>query len=405
MLTSFGFIFLIGFFFAQISEKIGLPKIIGMLVAGILLGPCVFNVLDASILSISADLRKFALIIILIKAGLTLDLKDLKKVGLPAILLCFLPASFEILAALFFGPILFGLSRLDAAIMGAVLGAVSPAVVVPRMIDLIEKGYGKDKSIPQMILAGSSCDDIYVIVLFTTMVNVAKGENVNWLSILQIPTSVLLGILFGACFAYLLVYLLKRIQVENTVIVILILGLSFLLVGIENYFEGLVSISSLLAILSMACFLKRKSKDVLIKNLSNQFGKLWLAAEIILFVLVGAAVDIRYTLEAGPLALLLILISLVFRSLAVCLCTMKTNLNRKERLFCIIAYLPKATVQAAIGSVPLAMGLSCGQLILSVSVLAILITAPMGAIGIDQSYQKLLNNDRVNKKIKKDELL
>lgn len=405
MLTSFGFIFLIGFFFAQISEKIGLPKIIGMLVAGILLGPCVFNVLDASILSISADLRKFALIIILIKAGLTLDLKDLKKVGLPAILLCFLPASFEILAALFFGPILFGISRLDAAIMGAVLGAVSPAVVVPRMIDLIEKGYGKDKSIPQMILAGSSCDDIYVIVLFTTMVNVAKGENVNWLSILQIPTSVLLGILFGACFAYLLVYLLKRIQVENTVIVILILGLSFLLVGIENYFEGLVSISSLLAILSMACFLKRKSKDALIKNLSNQFGKLWLAAEIILFVLVGAAVDIRYTLEAGPLALLLILISLVFRSLAVCLCTMKTNLNRKERLFCIIAYLPKATVQAAIGSVPLAMGLSCGQLILSVSVLAILITAPMGAIGIDQSYQKLLNNDRVNKKIKKDELL
>ncbi len=405
MLTSFGFIFLIGLFFAQISEKIGLPKIIGMLVAGILLGPCVFNVLDASILSISADLRKFALIIILIKAGLTLDLKDLKKVGLPAILLCFLPASFEILAALFFGPILFGISRLDAAIMGAVLGAVSPAVVVPRMIDLIEKGYGKDKSIPQMILAGSSCDDIYVIVLFTTMVNVAKGENVNWLSILQIPTSVLLGILFGACFAYLLVYLLKRIQVENTVIVILILGLSFLLVGIENYFEGLISISSLLAILSMACFLKRKSKDVLIKNLSNQFGKLWLAAEIILFVLVGAAVDIRYTLEAGPLALLLILISLVFRSLAVCLCTMKTNLNRKERLFCIIAYLPKATVQAAIGSVPLAMGLSCGQLILSVSVLAILITAPMGAIGIDQSYQKLLNNDRVNKKIKKDELL
>ena len=405
MLTSFGFIFLIGFFFAQISEKIGLPKIIGMLVAGILLGPCVFNVLDASILSISADLRKFALIIILIKAGLTLDLKDLKKVGLPAILLCFLPASFEILAALFFGPILFGISRLDAAIMGAVLGAVSPAVVVPRMIDLIEKGYGKDKSIPQMILAGSSCDDIYVIVLFTTMVNVAKGENVNWLSILQIPTSVLLGILFGACFAYLLVYLLKRIQVENTVIVILILDFSFLLVGIENYFEGLISISSLLAILSMACFLKRKSKDALIKNLSNQFGKLWLAAEIILFVLVGAAVDIRYTLEAGPLALLLILISLVFRSLAVCLCTMKTNLNRKERLFCIIAYLPKATVQAAIGSVPLAMGLSCGQLILSVSVLAILITAPMGAIGIDQSYQKLLNNDRVNKKIKKDELL
>ncbi len=405
MLTSFGFIFLIGFFFAQISEKIGLPKIIGMLVAGILLGPCVFNVLDASILSISADLRKFALIIILIKAGLTLDLKDLKKVGLPAILLCFLPASFEILAALFFGPILFGISRLDAAIMGAVLGAVSPAVVVPRMIDLIEKGYGKDKSIPQMILAGSSCDDIYVIVLFTTMVNVAKGENVNWLSILQIPTSVLLGILFGACFAYLLVYLLKRIQVENTVIVILILDFSFLLVGIENYFEGLISISSLLAILSMACFLKRKSKDALIKNLSNQFGKLWLAAEIILFVLVGAAVDIRYTLEAGPLALLLILISLVFRSLAVCLCTMKMNLNRKERLFCIIAYLPKATVQAAIGSVPLAMGLSCGQLILSVSVLAILITAPMGAIGIDQSYQKLLNNDRVNKKIKKDELL
>ncbi len=392
MLTSFAFIFLIGLFFAKISEILGCPKIIGMLIAGILLGPCGFNLLDSNVLSISADLRKFSLIIILIKAGLTLDLNDLKKVGRPAILLCFLPASFEILAFLIFGPVLFHISRVDAAIMGAVLGAVSPAVVVPRMIDLIEKGYGQDKSIPQMILAGASCDDIYVIVLFTTLVNMAKGKSVSCLSLLQIPTSVLFGILLGACFSWMFVFLLKRIQIENTVIVLLILGISFLLVGIENRLEGIVSVSSLLAILSMACFLKRESEETFSKDLANQFGKIWITAEIILFVLVGAAVDIRYTLQAGPIAIVLIFIGLAFRSLAVYLCTSKTHLNVKERIFCMIAYLPKATVQAAIGSVPLAMGLSCGPLVLSVSVLAILITAPLGAIGIDRSYKKLLKS-------------
>ena len=393
MLTSLAFIFLIGLLFATISEQIGLPKIIGMLIAGILLGPYVFNVLDESILSISSDLRKWALIIILIKAGLTLNLKDLKQVGRPAVLFCFLPASFEILGFLFFGPRLLHLTTIDALIMGTVLAAVSPAVVVPRMVHLIEEGYGTDKRIPQMILAGASCDDIYVIVLFTTLVNMAKGEQINLSSFLQIPSSFVFGILLGAVFGILLLFLFKSVEIQNSIKVILILGFSFFLVSIENWLESIVSVSGLLAILSMACVLKEKSEEKMVSDLSKTFGEIWLAAEILLFVLVGAAVDVRYTLQAGPIAIILIFIALAFRSVGVCLCTWKTKLNFKERVFCVVAYLPKATVQAAIGSIPLAMGLSCGQMVLSVSVLAILITAPLGAIGIDRSYAKLLKNN------------
>ena len=366
-----------------------------MLVTGILLGPYVLDLLDPSILSISSELRKMALIIILLKAGLSLDLKDLKKAGHSAVLLSFVPASCEIIGYLLFAPVILGISRVDAAVMGAVLAAVSPAVVVPRMVTLMEKKYGTQKAIPQMILAGASCDDIFVIVLFTTFLGMAQGGSANVMDFINIPVSIVLGILLGAAFGYGLYLFFETSYahkhcVRNSMKVIIVLGFSFLLIAIEEWFDGIVSVSGLLAVVAMACMLKLKSTAFVSKRLSEKFGKLWLAAEVILFVLVGAAVDIRYTLNAGLAAVFMILIALLFRAFGVLLCTVKTSLTLKERLFCVIAYLPKATVQAAIGSVPLAAGLPCGNIILSVAVLAILITAPLGALGIDGSYKKLL---------------
>ena len=395
MLTSLSLIFLVGLAMGTICGYLKLPRIIGMLVTGIVLGPYVLDLLDPSILSISADLRKMALIIILLKAGLSLNLEDLKKVGRPAIMMSFVPASFEILGYILCAPAILGISRVDAAVMGAVLGAVSPAVVVPRMVKLIETKYGTGKAIPQMILAGASCDDIFVIVLFTTFLGMAQGDQADLKSFLNIPVSIVLGVVLGAIVGYLL-YLFfetaytKKHYVRNSMKVIIVLGVSFLLVAIEGWLEGKIAVSGLLAVVSMACVLKMKSIAFVSKRLSEKFGKLWLAAEVILFVLVGAAVDIRYTLEAGAAAVLMILVALIFRACGVLLCMVKTNLNAKERLFCVIAYLPKATVQAAIGSVPLAAGLGCGKIILSVAVMAIIITAPLGAFGMDMSYKKLL---------------
>ena len=395
MLTSLAFIFLIGLTMAAICRQLKLPGIIGMLATGILLGPHVMNLLDDSILSISSDLRQLALVIILLKAGLCLNLADLKKVGRPAVLMAFVPASFEILAFFLLAPSILGVTRIEAAVMGAVLGAVSPAVVVPRMIQLMETGYGVEKSIPQMILAGASCDDIYVIVLFSTFVSMAQGGSAHLADFVSIPVSIVLGVFLGSIAGYVLslffetAYAHKRC-VRNSMKVIIVLGVSFLLMAVETWVKPVVSVSGLLAVVSMACMLKWKSPAFVSKRLSEKFGKLWLAAEVILFVLVGAAVDIRYTLTAGPAALLMIALALLFRAVGVSLCVAGTQLNRKERLFCVISYLPKATVQAAIGSVPLAMGLPCGQIVLSVAVLAILITAPMGAIGMDRSYRKLL---------------
>ncbi len=395
MLTSLSLIFLVGLALGAICQRLKLPRIIGMLVTGILLGPYVLDLLDPSILSISSELRKMALIIILLKAGLSLDLKDLKKAGRSAILLSFVPASCEIIGYLLFAPVILGISRVDAAVMGAVLAAVSPAVVVPRMVMLMEKKYGTQKAIPQMILAGASCDDIFVIVLFTTFLGMAQGGSANVMDFINIPVSILLGILLGAAFGYGLYLFFETSYahkhcVRNSMKVIIVLGFSFLLIAIEEWLDGIVSVSGLLAIVAMACVLKLKSTAFVSKRLSEKFGKLWLAAEVILFVLVGAAVDIRYTLNAGLAAVFMILIALLFRAVGVLLCTVKTSLSPKERLFCVIAYLPKATVQAAIGSVPLAAGLPCGNIILSVAVLAILITAPLGALGIDGSYKKLL---------------
>ena len=398
MLTSLSLIFLAGLAMGVICQKLKLPRIIGMLVTGIILGPYVLDFLDPSILSISADLRKMALIIILIKAGLSLDLGDLKKVGRPAILMSFVPASCEILAYTLFAPMFLGVTRTEAALMGAVLSAVSPAVVVPRMVQLMEKKYGTEKAIPQMILAGTSCDDIFVIVLFTTFLGMAQGGHANVMDFVNIPVSIILGIFLGAITGYLL-YLFfetsyaRKHYVRNSMKVIIVLGVSFLLIAIEGWLEGTIPVSGLLAVTSMAVVLKMKSTTFVSKRLSEKFGKLWLAAEVILFVLVGAAVDIRYTLNAGIAAVAMIFLALAVRSCGVLLCTAGTSLTGKERLFCVIAYLPKATVQAAIGSVPLAAGLACGKIILSAAVTGIVITAPLGAFGIDMTYQKLLKKE------------
>ena len=399
MLTSLSFIFLVGLAMGAICQKLKLPRIIGMLATGIVLGPYVLDLFDPSILSISADLRKMALIIILLKAGLSLNLDDLKKVGRPAIMMSFVPASFEIIGYLLFAPSILGITRVEAAVMGSVLAAVSPAVVVPRMVQLMETKYGTEKAIPQMIMAGASCDDIFVIVLFTTFLSMAQGGSADIKAFANIPISIILGIILGAIVGYLL-YLFfetayaKKHYVRNSMKVIIVLGFSFLLIAIESWLEGKIAVSGLLAVVSMACVLKMKCTAFVSKRLSEKFGKLWLAAEVILFVLVGAAVDIRYTLEAGIAAVAMIFVALIFRSFGVLLCTVKTNLSAKERAFCVVAYLPKATVQAAIGSVPFAAGLPCGKIVLSVAVMAIIITAPLGAFGMDLTYKKILTREK-----------
>ncbi|HBD64683.1 MAG TPA: potassium transporter [Clostridiales bacterium] len=400
MLTSLAFIFLVGLSMAAICQRLKLPRIIGMLATGILLGPHVLNFLDGSILSISADLRQMALIIILLRAGLSLDILDLKKVGRPAVMMSFIPASFEILAFFLFAPYILGVTRIEAAVMGAVLGAVSPAVVVPRMVHLMEIKYGTDKSIPQLIMAGASCDDIFVIVLFSTFVSMAQGGAARIMDFVNIPISIILGIVLGAVAGWLLSLFFEtaythRRYVRNSMKVIIVLGVSFMLMAVEIWIKGLVSISGLLAVMSMACVLQMKSTAFVSKRLSEKVGKLWLAAEVILFVLVGAAVDIRYTVGAGLAAVGMIFLALIFRSIGVFLCLVGTSMNMKERIFCMIAYLPKATVQAAIGSVPLSLGLPCGKIVLSVAVLAIIITAPLGAFGMDMSYRTLLSKEEI----------
>lgn len=398
MLTSLSFIFLVGLAMAAICQRIRLPRIIGMLLTGIVLGPYVLDLLDPSILSISSELRQMALIIILVKAGLSLNLADLKKVGRSAVMLSCVPASFELLGYVLFAPMILGVNRIEAAVMGAVLAAVSPAVVVPRMVKLMESGYGTKKSIPQMILAGASCDDIFVIVLFSTFSGMAQGGSARVMDFVNIPISIVSGILLGAVAGWLLSLFFetayaKEHYVRNSMKVIIVLGVSFLLMSVENWVKPYISVSGLLAVVSMACVLKLRSIKAVSARLSEKFGKLWLAAEVLLFVLVGAAVDIRYTMGAGLAAVFMIFTALIFRTIGVLICLAGTVMYWKERLFCVIAYLPKATVQAAIGSVPMAMGLPCGQIVLSVAVMAILITAPLGALGMDSTFEKLLEKE------------
>ncbi len=390
MLLSMALIMLIGMASGYICRRLKLPGLLGMIITGIILGPYVLDLIDPSILNISADLRKIALIIILTRAGLTLDINDLKRVGRPAILMCFVPATFELAGMLLLAPRILGISLLEAAIMGAVVAAVSPAVVVPKMIKLIDEGYGTKKSIPQLILAGASVDDVYVIVLFSTFTGLAKGDRVSAMSFINIPVSVVLGIALGIASGWLLAVYFKKVHVRDTIKVIIVLSISFILVSAENALSTPITFSALIAVMFMGIALSRYRNETAVR-LSGKFNKLWVGAEVVLFVLVGASVDIGYALSAGAGAVILIFGVLIFRLAGVFVCLPGTNLNMKERLFCMLAYTPKATVQAAIGSVPLAMGLSCGSIVLTVAVLAILITAPLGAFMIDLTYKKLLS--------------
>lgn len=389
MLTSLAFIFLLGMFLGYFFMKLKLPGLLGMLLTGIILGPYVLNALEPSLLSVSVDLRQLALVIILTRAGLALDIKDLMKVGRPAVLMCFVPACFEIVGMMLVAPPLLHISLLDAAIMGSVVAAVSPAIIVPKMLNLMDQRYGTNKSIPQMIMAGGSVDDVFVIVMFTAFTGLALGGEISPISFLQIPVSIVTGLVLGVFLGWCLSRYFKRYHMRDSVKVLILLSVSFLLVALERVLKGIVPISGLLAVMALGATLL-KTYDALAVRLSGKFSKLWVGAEILLFVLVGATVNIEYALGAGLAAIAVILLALLFRMLGVFVCMIKTPLTTKERLFCMIAYLPKATVQAAIGSLPLAMGLPCGEIVLTVAVLAILITAPLGAFGIDMTYKKLL---------------
>lgn len=400
MLLSIALIMLVGMAAAMLSKRVGLPGLVGMILTGAILGPCVLNLIDDSILNISSELRKIALIIILTRAGLTLDLDDLKRAGRPALLMCFLPASFEILGMILVAPHLLHISILEAAILGAVIAAVSPAVVVPKMIQLMEEGYGMNKQIPQIILAGASVDDVFVIVLFTSFTGLAQGDQISVMKFVNIPISIIAGILIGAVIGIALGIFFTKVHMRDTIKVIIILSLAFILVSLEEMITIPVTFAALISVMFMGIFLKKKKADTSAR-LSAKFNKLWVMAEIILFVLVGASVDITFISKAGLKTVILIFAVLVFRMAGVFICMLGTKLNGRERLFCMLAYTPKATVQAAIGGVPLAMGLACGNIVLTVAVIAIVITAPLGAFMIEHTYKKLLSKTENNEMLSK----
>lgn len=389
MLTSLALIFLLGLTLGAVFTKLKLPALLGMIITGTVLGPYVLNLLDDSILSISPALRQLALVIILTRAGLALNIEDLKQVGRPAVLMCFLPAVFEITGTILIAPKLFGISLLEAAIIGSVIAAVSPAVVVPRMLKLIEEKRGTDKSIPQLIMAGASVDDVFVIVLFTSFVAFEKGGGFSAGKLLQVPVSIVVGIIAGYIVSIILVKFFKAVHMRDSVKVVIILSVSFLLLELEKRIGETIPFSALIGIMSIGIGIL-KNYDVLAKRLSAKFSKLWVAAEILLFVLVGATVNIGYVAAAGVLAVLLVTGAIIFRMAGVFFCVTGSKLNKKEKLFTMFAYTPKATVQAAIGGIPLAMGLPCGELVLTIAVLSILITAPFGALAIDNTYKKFL---------------
>ncbi len=391
MLLSVACIILVGLFSGWVCKKIKFPSLFGMIIGGIIIGPYALGLIDESILGISADIRKIALVIILIRAGLKLKLSDLKKVGRPAILMCFLPACFEVIGMVLLAPPVLGISLLDAAIMGAVVGAVSPAVVVPRMIKLIDEGYGTDKGIPQMILAGASVDDVFVIVLFTTFTGLAQGGSVSVMSFVNIPVSIITGAAVGFTVGIVLSLMFRKLKSEDTVKAIIVLALCISLCVLEDKFSYIVPFAALIGVMAMGVSIKRGDSDTAVR-LSEKFDKMWVIAEIFLFVLVGASVKISSVRDAGLNVIILLLGVLVFRMFGVFVCVLGTKLSMKERLFCMIAYTPKATVQAAIGGLPLAMGLPCGEIVLTVSVMAILLTAPLGAFGIDLTYKRFLTD-------------
>ena len=391
MLTSLGLVLLLGMALGALAKRLGLPSLVGMLIAGMVLGPYALNLLSPTLMEISADLRQLALIIILTRAGLSLDVATLKRVGRPAVLMCFVPACFEIAGMVLLAPRLLGVSVLDAAIMGAVVGAVSPAVIVPRMIRLTEEGYGVEKGIPQLVLAGASVDDVFVIVLFTAFTGLASGTGtgISPATVISVPVSILTGIVAGLILGWVLALFFRKVHMRDSIKVVILLSLAFLLVAAEDALEGIFPFSGLLAVMAAGVGLQRW-RGVVAQRLSLKFSKLWVAAEVSLFVLVGAAVDLRYAVSAGVLAVLAVLGCLCFRAVGVLVCVASSGFQWKEKLFCVLAYLPKATVQAAIGGVPLAMGLGCGQIVLTVAVIAILVTAPLGALAIDRTYSHLL---------------
>lgn len=389
MLTSIAIILLLGYVSGWLFSKMKLPSLIGMILLGICIGPYALNVLDSSLLEISSSIRQVALVIILTRAGLSLNLENLKRVGRPAILMCFVPACFEMLGIILLGPLLFNISLVEALVIGTVVAAVSPAVIVPRMISLIDQGYGKEHSIPQLILAAASVDDIFVIVVFTVATSLALTNEVSILRFVEIPVSIILGILLGIVTGMLVVKFYQKVSMRKVVQVFVLLSVSFLLLEVETLLKGLVPVSGLLAIMSTGMYIKQKDNDMAI-SLAKPYSQLWSVGEVFLFVLVGACVNIQYAMNAGILVILLVCLSLVFRMVGVWISLMKSSLTSKERLFCMIAYTPKATVQASIGAIPLSMGLACGELVLTVAVLSILFTAPFGALGIDALHKRLL---------------
>lgn len=392
MLFSVSIIILGGLIFGWVAKKAHLPYIIGMLAFGILIGPYGLNLLDDSILAISSDIRRIALMIIIVKAGLSLNIKDLKRIGRPAILLCFLPATFEIIGFLLFAPSLMNVTRIQAGILGAVMGAVSPAVTVPRLTRYIDEGYGTKKGIPQMLIAGASADDVYVIVLFTALVSMEAGGAVNWTTLLEVPESIILGILLGLFAGFLMFLYLKRFDMQMTLKVLIVIGVAMMLYAAEDSLEGTIAISGLLAVMTMGMVLNYKLPE-LAKQLTVRFTKIWTGAEIFLFVLVGACVNIHYVKDAGLGMIIMLFVGLVFREIGAYLSILHTGLNKKEELFCLVSELPKATVQAAIGGIPLSMGLACGETVLTMAVISIVITAPIGAFAMDSLYQKCLSRD------------
>ena len=398
MLTSIAVILLLGLVTGWLFSKVKLPSLLGMILVGIILSPHCLNMIDESILMISGDLRQIALVIILTRAGLSLNISDLKKVGRPAVLMCFLPACVEMVGTILFAPVLLGVSVLEAAVIGSVIAAVSPAVIVPRMIKLIEEGYGQEKSIPQLILAGASVDDVFVIVVFTAFTTLAATGEISASNFLQIPVSIALGVLLGCAVGMILVSFFRKYHMRDSVKILIILSVSFLLLEIQNRLEGVIPVSGLLAIMSMGIIINQKY-SVLAKRLSVKYNKLWLGAEIFLFVLVGVAVDLKYAMAAGVAVIVLIVLALLFRMTGVAVSLIRTKLTKRERVFCMIAYTPKATVQAAIGTIPMTMGLECGSIVLTVAVMSILITAPFGAICVDNMYKKLLTKSGENVKM------
>lgn len=389
MLTDIAVIFLLGIVFAKVFEKMGLAPIIGMLMAGIIISPHQLNIVSDTIINLSADLRQIALVVILTRAGLSLNFDKLKKVGRPAILLSFVPASIEMLAIIFFSQNFFNIDTIDAGIMAAVLSAVSPAIVVPRMIKLINEGYGGDKNIPEMILAGASVDDVFVIVFFSSFLALKTGGKLSAMSFLNIPISIITGIFLGIIIGKIFVFVFEKININEIYKTMIFVSLSFLMLKLQSLIEPYIAMSALIAIMAAGIVINRIDSKMA-KELLGTYNRLWKVFELFLFVLVGISVDLAYIKEAGLLAVLLIIIGLIFRMIGVNISLIGTNLDKNERVFTSFAYLPKATVQAAIGPVALSMGLNSGNLILSVSVIAILLTAPLGAILTDKTYKKLL---------------